>query len=744
MLKTTWNSGFVVVSYCVSTVGAWTSLVLVDQAIYFRKQKREREFQLFIILGAISLGYSGIWSMHYIGMQALQIDGVTFSFDVGVTLLSLVFSIIFPSLGYTLAASKSPPHRMAVIQLKDILTVLIRGLSWQLMLGGLITGLGVATMHYIGMFSMKMNAAVSWNPGIVVASILIAVTVATVGLLLVFHLNTPFFRLVAAFVMAGAVCGMHYTGMAAARYYPTPNVMSYWSFGGNIAGSDFVPVVITSLLISLIFVNTTYNNMQILAREAELSRSVFAQFKVQILKTLKELKKSRDEGRKYRMELDCIAYARPTQRKYFTDIVKILQKELQADAPRVRLADQDYSQLLKMEEENQPLFIEKEPSKSRKVESAVESTIEISARFPASPSKPNLGDFGGLPASPSKPNLQDFDTKRPVEYIPLSQVSLDVSNKEKLPPRSRRQSLVENDKPRSRRPSTADNDKPMSRRESYVELVNDGDTPSLEDIISHPACLEILRDTLVKTHNEELLACILDLRFYRTHLFGGEEKKSREMQRIWAQRLFETYIQKGAAHQVNLSHRLVTQISQNVTNPSSFLFAECEQEVMGLCADNVWVAFSNSQSYDICRWILLKSKPQNPSATQISSLPLTQSTSTKPKLLPFDSATNTTTTTTITTTTTSDPQATISITTTPPPNPFAPTDTLTEREAGSPSPPPSTSQPALMSNTTSSRSSSISSRRNSGPGPMRETNTANWNTDQLQMLRENVDEVELV
>ena len=89
--------------------------------------------------------------------------------------------------------------------------------SWRrLLIAGPLTGAGVAVMHYLGMYGMRFGGYFEWDWPIVALSLVIAVVAATAALWLAFHIRRGTFRALAAVVMGVAVCTMHYTGMAAA------------------------------------------------------------------------------------------------------------------------------------------------------------------------------------------------------------------------------------------------------------------------------------------------------------------------------------------------------------------------------------------------------------------------------------------------------------------------------------------------------------------------------------------------
>jgi NO-binding membrane sensor protein with MHYT domain len=86
----------------------------------------------------------------------------------------------------------------------------------RLLIAGPLAGIGVTVMHYLGMYSMRFYGFFDWNYATVAVSAAIAMTAATVALWLAFNTRKTWHRAVAAQVMATAVCTMHYTGMSAA------------------------------------------------------------------------------------------------------------------------------------------------------------------------------------------------------------------------------------------------------------------------------------------------------------------------------------------------------------------------------------------------------------------------------------------------------------------------------------------------------------------------------------------------
>ncbi|HVR53939.1 MAG TPA: PAS domain S-box protein, partial [Pseudorhodoferax sp.] len=153
--------------------------------------------------GALSLG-AGIWSMHFIGMLAFQLC-TRVDYDAGITALSMLPSLL---------ASTSALRLLARPQIS----------TRQLLLGGVLVGAGIGAMHYGGMLAMRMQAQLVFDPLGFAASIVVAVGLAMLALWIRFglarrvRLGEPVLNLLAGAVMGLAIAGMHYMGMAAARF----------------------------------------------------------------------------------------------------------------------------------------------------------------------------------------------------------------------------------------------------------------------------------------------------------------------------------------------------------------------------------------------------------------------------------------------------------------------------------------------------------------------------------------------
>ncbi|MEV4566441.1 MHYT domain-containing protein [Nonomuraea sp. NPDC049419] len=180
-----------VLAYAVSSMGSMLGLLLTARA----RLTGGREGKYWLAGAAVAIGGTGIWTMHFIAMLGFSAPGSVIRYDVPLTVASALLAIVVVGAGLFLASHGGErPNRLIA--------------------GGVLTGAGVAGMHYLGMAAMNMSGHVSYDPPVVALSVLIAVAAATAALWFALRVTGALKIGGAALVMGIAVAGMHYTGMA--------------------------------------------------------------------------------------------------------------------------------------------------------------------------------------------------------------------------------------------------------------------------------------------------------------------------------------------------------------------------------------------------------------------------------------------------------------------------------------------------------------------------------------------------
>ena len=192
----------VILSYVIAVFASYVALNLVGR---LRATKNKHARIYWLAGGAFAMG-AGIWSMHFIGMLAF-IMPMPMEYDFSWTAASLMTAILASALA------------LFILQKKDYSIV-------HLALGGLIVGLAISSMHYMGMEAMKVHVTIHYLPSLFFLSILIGIAAAETALWLALQSNYGSskrqfnLKIISSLLMGLAICGMHYTGMSAAVFTP--------------------------------------------------------------------------------------------------------------------------------------------------------------------------------------------------------------------------------------------------------------------------------------------------------------------------------------------------------------------------------------------------------------------------------------------------------------------------------------------------------------------------------------------
>ena len=148
----------VLLSYVIAVLASYVALNFAGR---LRAERNPHAMPYWLVGGAFAMG-AGIWSMHFIGMLAF-IMPMPMEYNMGWTIASLLVAILASALA------------LYILQKKSFVFV-------DLALGGLIVGLAIATMHYMGMEGMKIHMNIHYLPGLFLFSIIIGVAAAEAAL----------------------------------------------------------------------------------------------------------------------------------------------------------------------------------------------------------------------------------------------------------------------------------------------------------------------------------------------------------------------------------------------------------------------------------------------------------------------------------------------------------------------------------------------------------------------------------
>ena len=196
-MQVSYDPLLIVLSVIIAVFGAYTCFQMGARLALMHGAWR----RTLLAGAAVAMG-GGIWSMHFVGMLALNLP-VIINYDALLTLVSALVSILMTGIALFFSSiGARTPLKLAG--------------------GGLFMGLGISSMHYVGMAAIRANCIITYSPSLVVASVVVGILASTAALWLAFNLKRGWHMIPAAIVMGFAVSGMHYTAMAAASFLPVP------------------------------------------------------------------------------------------------------------------------------------------------------------------------------------------------------------------------------------------------------------------------------------------------------------------------------------------------------------------------------------------------------------------------------------------------------------------------------------------------------------------------------------------
>lgn len=201
----------------------------------------------FVVGGAI-------WSTHFVAMLGFRPE-IPFAYDTWLTLASVLIAITFSWLGVTLA-----------VRTRHILA------------GGLMLGIAVITMHYVGMQAISLPGHLEWDQTYIFASVITGLAFGAAASMLALRGKNLFWRSMGGVAGALAICGTHFTSMAGVHisYDPTINI-STSTIAPVWLGIGIFTITATIVALALLSVLIDHHLARRAIREAETLRAHVAE-----------------------------------------------------------------------------------------------------------------------------------------------------------------------------------------------------------------------------------------------------------------------------------------------------------------------------------------------------------------------------------------------------------------------------------------------------------------------------------
>lgn len=228
------NLFLVVLSYMIAAVSAYAAIELAR-----RVNSTNRTAQnMWILAGGATLGL-GIWAMHFIAMLAHEgLRPVTYSMPL--VFLSVVIAMAGCILGFLIVSRHTT--RPTLIG------------------AGLLMGISIASMHYVGMAAIQ-GVTITYHTGLALLSLAIAITASLgalwIGFFSKYAKEKIYMELKVFFslLMGVAIFGMHYVGMLSASFTFLTDTQA--AIGIEPSLLAWLVTGITTLLFAIFFLSLT-------------------------------------------------------------------------------------------------------------------------------------------------------------------------------------------------------------------------------------------------------------------------------------------------------------------------------------------------------------------------------------------------------------------------------------------------------------------------------------------------------
>jgi diguanylate cyclase (GGDEF)-like protein len=194
-------SWLVVASVATSIAAAYAALTLADR---MRASATRWQRRAWLLEGSVALG-GGIWSMHYLGMLAVQLPVEVRYYWPTVVLSALMAvaasGVVLDQISHT----DSSQRRLAI--------------------SALLMAAGIGGMHYTGMAAMRSRAMEMYQPWGIALAVVAAGTFAWVSLFVAARATCCtrcrkiLRRVLAALLMGAGIAAMHYIAMATVSFH---------------------------------------------------------------------------------------------------------------------------------------------------------------------------------------------------------------------------------------------------------------------------------------------------------------------------------------------------------------------------------------------------------------------------------------------------------------------------------------------------------------------------------------------
>jgi len=226
------NAGLVGFSLIVALVAGFTGLSLTRDL----SSKSMVQRKIAVALASVALG-GGIWSMHFVAMLGLQLP-ILFYYDAAITLASALIAVLIVAVALALLHFTERTTRTIVA-------------------AGVVTGIGILLMHYIGMAGLQFCRAVYTPFGMALSS-LSAILLCVLAFYVAYNERTDRNILLGTLCFGIAVFAVHFAAMRGTGFVAVDQANEFGPLMSNETLA--IGVILSSFVIfgTFLWVGATY------------------------------------------------------------------------------------------------------------------------------------------------------------------------------------------------------------------------------------------------------------------------------------------------------------------------------------------------------------------------------------------------------------------------------------------------------------------------------------------------------
>jgi len=212
----------VALSVAIASLGGYTGFALAA-----RIRNTPGVSNRLLLAGAAAFLAVGIWTMHFVGMLAAPLPPDT-AYLVLPTIISFLICALVVGISLFFVSIGEPT-------LKRVAS------------SAVLLGVGIASMHYVGIHGLAGHFGIVHNPIMVALSVVVAIVTAYGGLR-AFLAQQEGIRLIVSSIAFGiAVSGMHYTAMLGMHFEPLTGAAHHHAGGGLVASQQILSIIVAVL-----------------------------------------------------------------------------------------------------------------------------------------------------------------------------------------------------------------------------------------------------------------------------------------------------------------------------------------------------------------------------------------------------------------------------------------------------------------------------------------------------------------